>query len=240
MDQLVAVPEKAIDLGERVDDLSPQLLFLLLGELLFVDVDHFLDGDLAMTQRLTELLESLEREIGGEDRCRDLVLAFLDALGQRDFALAREERDPPHLAAVETNRVLGTADGAGGEIDGIAATVVVVLDDRRRAGHFGGQAGGLGGIHHLDVHGPEHHHDVVELIERDDVGGQGVIHLVVGEEALLLAHRNQAIELFELRLFTHSSELLRRSFFSDGSSDWATLPSISYTTLLSRWRAWKS
>ena len=51
---------------------------------------------------------------------------------------------------------------------------------------LGGQADALGRVHQLDVHGAEHQHDVVELIERDDVRGQGVVDLVVGEEALLL------------------------------------------------------
>src|SRR5439155_9073858 len=47
-----------------------------------------------------------------------------------------------------------------------------------------------------------------ELIERHDVRREGVVHLIVGEEALLFAHRDQPVELFQLRFFTHASELL--------------------------------
>ena len=41
-----------------------------------------------------------------EDRARDGVLALLDALGDLDLALAREERDAPHLAQVHADRVV--------------------------------------------------------------------------------------------------------------------------------------
>jgi len=46
---------------------------------------------------------------------------------------------------------------------------------------------------------PKHQHDVVELIERDEIGRQGVVHLVVGEEALLLALRDELVQLLDLR-----------------------------------------
>ena len=142
---------------------------------------------------------------------RDLVLALLDPLGEGDLALAGEERHPPHLAQVEAHRVLGAADRARREVDRLRRAVVVVvlrlllglaLADLR------GQAAGLGGVHDLDVHRAEHHHDVVELVERHDVRREGVVHLVVGEEALLLAHRDQSVQLLQLRFFTHASELL--------------------------------
>jgi hypothetical protein len=59
--------------------------------------------------------------------------------------------------------------------------------------------------------GAEHQHDVVELVEGDEIGGESVVHLVVGEEALLLALRDQLVELLDLgfvrrlRLVRHAS-----------------------------------
>ena len=50
--------------------------------------------------------------------------------------------------------------------------------------------------------------------------GQGVVHLVVGEEALLLPHRDQPVELFQLGFFTHASGLLGDLDGSDSTASW--------------------
>ena len=55
-------------------------------------------------QLLAQLAEPLEGEVGGEDGVGDLVLALLDALGERDLALAREQGHAAHLAQVEADR----------------------------------------------------------------------------------------------------------------------------------------
>src|SRR3989441_3061020 len=192
---------------KEVVDLARQLHLFLFGELLFVDVDDLLDGDVGPPELLAQLAEPLERQVGAEDRVGDLVLAFLDALGQRDLTLAREQGDTAHLAQVEPDGVLGPADRAGREVDRLRPLLVWLLG-RNSTLDLGGQARRLGGVDHLDVHRAEHHHDVVELIERHDVRREGVVHLVVGEEALLLAHRDQAVELLDLWFFTHASGLL--------------------------------
>src|SRR5215831_15652072 len=57
-------------------------------------------------------------------------------------------------------------------LDGLFALVEGVLDFVQRAGC-------LGAVHHVDVHGAEHQHDVVELVGRDEVAGQGVVELLV-------------------------------------------------------------
>src|SRR5206468_4192964 len=87
---LVPVAQHALDGAERVHDRAGQLDLLLLGELLLVDVHDFLDGDVTAAEQLAQLAEALERQVGAEDGHRDLVLALLDALGQRDLALAGE------------------------------------------------------------------------------------------------------------------------------------------------------
>ena len=92
-DQLVPLAEQPVDHRERRDDHARQIGFLLLGELFLVDVDDLLDGDVVTAKLLAQLTESLDGEVRAEDGGRDLVLAFFDALGERDLALAREERD---------------------------------------------------------------------------------------------------------------------------------------------------
>ncbi len=51
------------------------------------------------------------------------------------------------------------------------------------------------GVDHFDLHFAEDRHNVVDLVRRDDLRGQHVVHIVVGEIALLLA---QIDELFHL------------------------------------------
>ena len=234
-DELVALAEEPVDHGECRDDLAGQVRLLLLGELFLVDVDDLLDGDVVLTELVPQLAEPLEGQVGAEDGGGDLVLAFLDPLGERDLALAREQRDAAHLAQVEPHRVFGAPDWPRRQVDRLGRAVVVIvlglglslaLADLRR------EAAGLRGIHHLDVHGAEHHHDVVELVERDEVRREGVIDFVIGEEALLLPHRDQSVELLQLWLFAHSSELLGDPGVPC-SNDWATPPVIPYTTALS-------
>src|SRR2546427_3030502 len=126
-DQLVPLTEQPIDHRERRDDHARQVRFLLLRELLFVDVHDLLDRDVVAAELLTQLAEALDGEVGAEDGGRDLVLAFFDALGERDLALAREERDAPHLAQVEPHGILGAPDRTRGEVDRLGRPVVVVL-----------------------------------------------------------------------------------------------------------------
>src|SRR5207248_4781455 len=78
--QLVPLAQQAVDAAEGVDHGAGQLDFLLLGELLFVDIDDLFDGDVAAPQQLAQLAEPLEGQVGAEDGHRDLVLALLDAL----------------------------------------------------------------------------------------------------------------------------------------------------------------
>src|SRR4030095_3236950 len=235
VEELVTLAEQPIDHRERRSDLSGEIGFLFLGELFLVDVHDFLDRDVVPSQLLPELAEALEREVGAEDRRGDLVLAFLDAFGQRDLALAREERDTSPLAEVEAEGGLGAAARTRGQVDRLGGAVVVVVVGLRLGlalADLGGEPAGLGRVHHLDVHRTEHHHDVVELVERDEVRREGVIDFVVGEEALLLPHRDQSVELLQLWLFAHSSELLGDPEVPC-SNDWATPPVIPYTTALS-------
>ena len=88
------------------------------------------------------------------------------------------------------------------EVDAPVGRLVVV--DLGRRLDLGGQADALGGVHQLDVHGAEQQHDVVELIEGDDIRRQGVVDLVVGEEALLLPLGDQLVQLFDARFVRHA------------------------------------
>src|SRR5438552_329670 len=112
-DELVAVAAEPVHRAAGRDHLAPELLLLLLGELFLVDVHNLLDGALTAPELLAQLAEAFEGEVGREDRGGDLVLPFLDPLGEGDLALTRQEGDAAHLAQIEAHRILGAADGPG-------------------------------------------------------------------------------------------------------------------------------
>ena len=103
--------------AERADDHAASAASFSSGTRPRRDVDDVLDRDALLRSSSLSAWNSLDGEVRGEDRARDLVLAFLDALGERDLALAREERDAAHLAEVEPHRILGAADRARREVD---------------------------------------------------------------------------------------------------------------------------
>ena len=200
MGETLPLAQEAVHVAQLADHRAAERLFLLLGGLLFREVDHVLDRRLVAAQLLAERADLLDREARGEDGGGRLVLALLDALGERDLALAGEQGHLAHLAQVEADRILGAADRAGGQVDPARLRLLVVgLGVGGLGGHLRRQACGLGRVHQLDVHRAEHQHDVVELIERDEIGRQGVVHLVVGEKALLLALRDELVQLLDLR-----------------------------------------
>jgi len=129
------------------------------------------------------------------ERVLDLVQAFLDALGDRDLALAREQLHRAHLAHVHAHRVRGAAG----------------LFDRRQYRHrffrrrlvvLGGrgvlqqQRLGIGrNFVHLDAHVVDHVDDVFDLLRIDDVVGEVIVDLGVGQEALFLALGDELLDV---------------------------------------------
>jgi hypothetical protein len=111
--------------------------------------------------------------------------AFLDALGDLDFAFAGEELDGAHLAHVHADRVGGAAEFGvdGGEgLLGFGFGLLVVHDGGRDFGHqqvFGGR----GHVEDLDAHVVEGADDGLDLLGVDEVVGQVVVDLGVGEVA---------------------------------------------------------
>src|SRR5215472_14483242 len=123
------------------------------------------------------------------------VQSLLDALGDADLALAREELDGAHLAHVHAHRIGGTPQlgvERGERRGGLFDRLLV-----RRRGRLGGEQ--RLGIRCLLVHRNAHVvngvDDVFDLLRIDDLGGQVIVHLCVGEIALLLAARNQQLQL---------------------------------------------
>ena len=157
--------------------------------------DHVDQARLAGLHRLIgPQQEIVGRRVHGE-RAAHRIEAFLDALGDADLALAGEQLHRAHLAHVHAHRVGGAAE--------------LGVERRERRGGFldrllvGGRRGLVGqqrlGIRcllvHRDAHVVDGVDDVFDLLRIDDLGGQVVVHLRIGEIALLLAAGDQQLQL---------------------------------------------
>ena len=86
---------------------------------------------------------------------------------------------------------------------------VFVGDRRRRIGHQ--QRFGIRRLFvHLDAHVVDHADDVFDLLRIDDVVGQVIVDLGVGQVAVLLAERDQVLQARVRRVFGFS----RRQFLA--------------------------
>ncbi len=124
-------------------------------------------------------------------------------------------------SVVRPSSASSAARGSGGFLDGL----------------FVGGLGILGGeqrfrIRRLLVHGNahvvDHVDDVFDLFRIDDLAGQVVVHLRIGEEALFLAERDQQLEL-RLPLFGHD-----RSTTLDGGERFGIAAAFRTATLAAR------
>ena len=154
--------------------------------------------DQARLAGLDRLVGPQQEIVGGRihrERAAHRIQAFLDALGDADLALARQQFHRAHLAHVHAHRIGGAAE-------------LGVERGERRGGLLDrllvGGRGGLGGeqrlgirclLVHRNAHVVDGVDDVFDLLRIDDLGGQVIVHLRVREVALLLAARNQQLQL---------------------------------------------
>ena len=98
-------------------------------------------------------------------------------------------------SVVRPSSASSAASACGGFFDGLFVGRLGILGGEKRLG-----------VRRLLVHGNahvvDHVDDVFDLFRIDDLAGQVVVHLRIGEEALFLAERDQQLEL-RLPLFGH-------------------------------------
>ncbi len=140
--------------------------------------------------------------------------AGLDALGDGDLALAREQLDVTHLPQVHPDGIVGAAEFA----------LVHVAGGRLGVGDVG--LGGrrclvlLLGLDHADADLGQHRHGVLDLLRRHLFGRKRRVQLVIGDVTTLLAAgdhpldagaqrvQERAVGLFVLRV-RHFGDALR-------------------------------
>ena len=118
------------------------------------------------------------------------VAAGLDALGDRNFALARQQLDAAHLAQVHAHRVVGAAEAFLVDVAGLLFGFVLDFFGfrRRRLALFRFLA-----LDDLDPHLGEAGHHVLDLLGAGLLRREHHVQLVEGDVAALLAARDQPL-----------------------------------------------
>ena len=176
--------------------------------------DHVDETRLSCLHRLVGPQKEVIRRWIHRERAAHRIETFLDALGNPDLSLARQQLDGPHLAHVHAN--------------GVRRAAQLRIERRQRGrrlldrllirgcGRLGGEQ--RLGVRRLLVHRNAHVvdgvDDVLDLLGIDDLGGQVVVHLRVGEVTLLLAARDEQLELGLAILRHHRDATLDTERFS--------------------------
>ena len=139
-----------------------------------------------------------------------MAQAFLDALGDFDFALAGEQVDRAHFAHVHANRIGGAAEFG--------------IDRGQRLLGFGHHVfvcdGGGSSLHQqgfgirrlvvdLDAHIVDHADHAFDLVGVQHLVGQVVVDFGVGQKAAFLAQDNEIFQLGSARLCFHWRQLFQ-------------------------------
>ena len=123
--------------------------------------------------------------------------AGLDALGDGDFALARQQFDRTHFAQIHAHRIVGTLGRLffldGGQrlrfrLDDLAAGVVIVVVVLLVGGLLGLAVVAVGvlGLDHVDAHFGQHGERIFDLLGVDLLRRHHGIELLIGDIAALL------------------------------------------------------
>src|SRR6202521_1809643 len=185
-----------VDVLERLFGFVGDLLF---GQLFVVKLHDFLDR----AHALAKIVANRDQFLNDDRRARDGLhhheLPALDALGDGDFALARQQRHGAHLAQVHADGVVSLFEGPRSQIE-IAAAFVgvrVVLDDgvaiARLRGHFHG-ARGLRRrlvLVNLDAVPLKCSEEIVDLFRRMHLSRKRIVYFVVQQITALFAYGNE-------------------------------------------------
>ena len=153
------------------------------------EIDDVAKEDLSLVQFVAPDDDGLEGQRAFAETRDHRLAAGLDALGNRDFALARQQLDGAHLAQIHAHGIVGAlarlalldlGDGLLRDLDQLVLGLVV--------GAFvlflvAVEVVGLGNV---DAHVREHRHDVLDLLGRGLVAWQHFVELIEGHEATLL------------------------------------------------------
>ena len=125
---LFLVLHQRVDAADGLADAGLQHLF---GDLFLVEDHHFLDVAHAALEVFAEADDFADHDGRARDGLHHAHLAALDALGDFDFALAREQRHGAHLAQVHADGVVGFFECARGQVE-LDVFALFAFDSQRR------------------------------------------------------------------------------------------------------------
>ena len=164
------------------------------GELFFVEDHHFFHVAHAALQVFAQRHNLANHDRRARNRLQHAHLAALNALGDFNFAFAREQRHGAHLAQIHAHRVVGFFQRARRqvELDVFALFELEVL-----------VAAKFGRVEQIDALGADGGDQIVQIVGRANLFRQHVVHVAVGQIALFLAGFDQVRE-YRLRICRQS------------------------------------
>ena len=136
----------------------------LVGDLLFVEGDDFFDGAHALLEVFAHGEQFVDDDGRAGERLEHADLAALDALGDFDFAFAREQGDGSHLAQIHADGVVGFFESAGSEVE---FNVLALFAFFELLIERGGRQ--FGAFEHVDALRADRREQVVEVVGTDHV-----------------------------------------------------------------------
>ncbi len=178
----------ALDLGFDQLGVEALLAFAAIGG---VEIDDVAQQHLAFDQGVMPLDDGADGHRAFADAADHHLAAGFDALGDGDFALARQQLDRAHLAQIHAHRVVGAAqilfvDIAGGADFALGG---FFLADRLRLGFLA-----LFALDQVDAHFGQHRHRIFDLLGRHLVRRHGGIQFVIGDVTALFPARDQLLD----------------------------------------------
>ena len=156
------------------------------------EIDDLAQQDLVVDQFVAPDDDGLEGQRAFAQAGDHRLAAGLDALGDGDFALARQQFDRTHFAQIHAHGIVGAVGGLGGaRRDGAWRAGASTRSppsgssSSARGGFFLGLVGFLG-LDDVDAHFVEHGVDVLDLVGGDFLGRQHGVQFGIGDEAPLL------------------------------------------------------
>src|SRR5258707_2635743 len=185
-----------VDVLERLLGLVGDFFF---GQLFIVKLHDLFDGPHAFAQIVADGNQLLDDDRRARDRLHHNQLPALDALGDGDFALARQQRHGAHLAQVHAHGVVWFFHRTRRQVQVAAAFVGVrfVLDHHLTVAALRGNFHGTSGfgrrliLVNFDAIPLKGRKQIVDFLRGMDFRRKRIVYFVVKQVAALLTYGNE-------------------------------------------------